>query len=74
MFDSGTSMDQGLQRDDAMAVSEESESQNPDHAARGSVRRVPVNVPYSNFIHPAGPINWLNSCSMLKLSEMRAVS
>jgi hypothetical protein len=67
-------MDQGLQRDDATAVSEESEGQNPDHAARGSVRKVPVNVPYSNFIHPAGPINWLNSFSMLKLSEMRAVS
>jgi len=57
-----------------MAISEASEGQNPDHAARGSVRKVPVNVPYSNFIHPAGPINWLNSCSMLKLSEMRAVS
>jgi hypothetical protein len=57
-----------------MAISEESEGQNPYHAARGSVRKVPVNVPYSNFIHPAGPISWLNSYSIRKLSEACAVS
>jgi hypothetical protein len=57
-----------------MAISEESEGQNPGSAARGRLRKVPVNVPYSNFIHPAGPMSWLNSCSMRKLSETCAVS
>ena len=57
-----------------MAISEESEGQNPGSAATGRLRKVPVNVPYSNFIHPAGPMSWLNSCSMRKLSGVWAVS